>query len=141
MGVFLSWLARRHGLGLTVLAGRSALDRKAVCAHNIELADPTPWPSGGELLLTTGLRLPGTPGQRACVARLTGVGVAAVALGTGPSHAQVPAAAETAGADPHVPFGGSRHSGFGPREQGSAARDFFTTTTTVYVRGSRTVTL
>ncbi|MCX5339522.1 aldehyde dehydrogenase family protein [Streptomyces atratus] len=46
---------------------------------------------------------------------------------------------ETAGADPHVPFGGSRHSGFGPREQGRAARDFFTTTTTVSIRGSRTV--
>lgn len=43
---------------------------------------------------------------------------------------------ETAGADPHVPFGGSKESGFGPKEQGRAAREFFTTTTTVYLRAS-----
>ncbi|WP_033289017.1 aldehyde dehydrogenase family protein [Amycolatopsis jejuensis] len=43
---------------------------------------------------------------------------------------------ETAGADPHVPFGGAKQSGFGPKEQGRAAREFFTTTTTVYLRGS-----
>jgi aldehyde dehydrogenase (NAD+) len=43
---------------------------------------------------------------------------------------------ETAGADPHVPFGGSKDSGFGPKEQGRAAREFFTTTTTVYLKAS-----
>ena len=42
---------------------------------------------------------------------------------------------ETAGADPHVPFGGAKKSGLGPKEQGSAAREFFTHTTTVYLRG------
>ena len=42
---------------------------------------------------------------------------------------------ESAGADPHVPFGGAKKSGFGPKEQGSAAREFFTHTTTVYLRG------
>jgi len=41
---------------------------------------------------------------------------------------------ETAGADPHVPFGGVKHSAFGPKEQGGAAREFFTTTKTVYLR-------
>ncbi len=44
---------------------------------------------------------------------------------------------ETAGAEPHVPFGGNKHSGFGPKEQGRAAREFFTTTTTVYLKPSR----
>ncbi len=44
---------------------------------------------------------------------------------------------ETAGADPHVPFGGAKQSGFGPKEQGRAARDFFTTTKTIYLRSSR----
>lgn len=44
---------------------------------------------------------------------------------------------ETAGADPHVPFGGARHSGFGPKEQGRASREFFTHSTTVYLRGGR----
>ncbi len=42
---------------------------------------------------------------------------------------------ESAGADPHVPFGGARKSGLGPKEQGAAAKDFFTHTTTVYLRG------
>ncbi|MGF9660435.1 aldehyde dehydrogenase family protein [Arthrobacter crystallopoietes] len=42
---------------------------------------------------------------------------------------------ESAGADPHVPFGGAKKSGYGPKEQGAAAKDFFTHTTTVYLRG------
>ncbi|MDX1872032.1 aldehyde dehydrogenase family protein [Mycolicibacterium sp. 120266] len=42
---------------------------------------------------------------------------------------------ESAGADPHVPFGGAKKSGLGPKEQGRAAREFFTHTTTVYLRG------
>jgi alpha-ketoglutaric semialdehyde dehydrogenase len=42
---------------------------------------------------------------------------------------------ESAGADSHVPFGGAKKSSLGPKEQGSAAREFFTHTTTVYMRG------
>ncbi|TGD89276.1 aldehyde dehydrogenase family protein [Mycolicibacterium sp. CH28] len=42
---------------------------------------------------------------------------------------------ESAGADPHVPFGGAKKSGLGPKEQGTAAREFYTHTTTVYLRG------
>lgn len=42
---------------------------------------------------------------------------------------------ETAGADPHVPFGGAKGSAYGPKEQGRASREFFTHTTTVYLRG------
>jgi aldehyde dehydrogenase (NAD+) len=42
---------------------------------------------------------------------------------------------ESAGADPHVPFGGAKKSSLGPKEQGSAAREFLTHTTTVYMRG------
>lgn len=40
----------------------------------------------------------------------------------------------TAGVDPHVAFGGRKGSSFGPREQGTHARDFFTQTKTAYVR-------
>lgn len=43
---------------------------------------------------------------------------------------------ESAGADPHVPFGGAKKSGYGPKEQGGAAKEFFTHTTTVYLRGA-----
>lgn len=42
---------------------------------------------------------------------------------------------ESAGADPHVPFGGAKKSGLGPKEQGGAAKEFFTHTTTVYLTG------
>lgn len=38
----------------------------------------------------------------------------------------------TAGVDYHVPFGGTRGSSYGPREQGFAAVEFFTTTKTAY---------
>ncbi|MEV5011697.1 aldehyde dehydrogenase family protein [Streptomyces sp. NPDC056159] len=48
---------------------------------------------------------------------------------------------ETAGADPHVPFGGAKQSAYGPKEQGRAAREFFTRTTTVYLRSSGGPTL
>jgi acyl-CoA reductase-like NAD-dependent aldehyde dehydrogenase len=40
--------------------------------------------------------------------------------------------AQTAGADVHVPFGGVKSSGFGPHEQGRAAREFYTEIVTVY---------
>jgi aldehyde dehydrogenase (NAD+) len=39
---------------------------------------------------------------------------------------------QTAGVDVHVPFGGLKGSGFGPHEQGRAARDFYTESVTVY---------
>jgi aldehyde dehydrogenase (NAD+) len=38
----------------------------------------------------------------------------------------------TAGVDYHVPFGGRKESSYGPREQGSHAREFFTTVKTAY---------
>jgi aldehyde dehydrogenase (NAD+) len=41
---------------------------------------------------------------------------------------------ETAGVEPHLPFGGVKGSSSMQREQGMAARDFFTTVKTVYVR-------
>ena len=41
---------------------------------------------------------------------------------------------ETAGVEPHVPFGGIKGSSSMSREQGKAARQFFTTTKTVYLR-------
>lgn len=39
---------------------------------------------------------------------------------------------QTAGADVHVPFGGSKSSGYGPHEQGRAAIEFYTEEVTVY---------
>jgi aldehyde dehydrogenase (NAD+) len=39
---------------------------------------------------------------------------------------------QTAGADVHVPFGGSKGSGYGPHEQGRAAIEFYTEEITIY---------
>lgn len=41
--------------------------------------------------------------------------------------------AATSGVDYHVPFGGSKQSGIGPKEQGLAARDFYTDTRTILI--------
>jgi len=38
----------------------------------------------------------------------------------------------TAGVDPHVPFGGRKGSSYGPREQGTYAREFYTAVKTAY---------
>jgi aldehyde dehydrogenase (NAD+) len=40
---------------------------------------------------------------------------------------------ESTGAEPHVPFGGVKASSSGGREQGQAAREFFTETKTIYL--------
>jgi acyl-CoA reductase-like NAD-dependent aldehyde dehydrogenase len=39
--------------------------------------------------------------------------------------------APTTGVDFHAPFGGEKESSYGPREQGTAAREFYTRTVTV----------
>lgn len=59
--------------------------------HVSELADPTPFLEGGELLLTTGMPLVGRGVQtRAYAARLRRRGVAGLGLGLGPVHDEVP---------------------------------------------------
>ncbi|MGI9220807.1 MAG: aldehyde dehydrogenase family protein, partial [Woeseiaceae bacterium] len=42
--------------------------------------------------------------------------------------------APTAGVDYHVPFGGSKGSSYGSREQGRYAREFYTTVKTAYTQ-------
>jgi aldehyde dehydrogenase (NAD+) len=39
----------------------------------------------------------------------------------------------TAGLDYHVPFGGRKKSSYGPREQGTYAKDFYTIVKTAYI--------
>jgi len=41
--------------------------------------------------------------------------------------------APTSGVDFHAPFGGAKESSYGPREQGPAARDFYTETRTITI--------
>lgn len=85
-------LAARSGLGLTIVAGGAGADRVITWAHGIELPDPTPWLSGGELVMTTGLALPDEPdGLARYVYRLAQAGVAALAIDTGITLSDVPA--------------------------------------------------
>ncbi|NUT52114.1 MAG: PucR family transcriptional regulator, partial [Saccharothrix sp.] len=59
MALTVGQLARELGLAVHVDVG---LDRVVAWAHSTELADPTPFLEGGELLLTTGIAL-GPPGD------------------------------------------------------------------------------
>ncbi|MFC6237911.1 PucR family transcriptional regulator ligand-binding domain-containing protein [Longivirga aurantiaca] len=80
-------------LGLTVFAGASALDHSVRWVAVSELEDPGPFLEGGELVLTTGMRLPTQAADcSAYVARLVAADAAALGLGVGLSHAEVPAA-------------------------------------------------
>ena len=80
------------GLGLSVVAGEAGLDRPIRWAHTSELQDPTPWLSGGELLLTTGMGLTGSASlQRAYIRRLTSAGLAGLGFGVGFGSDEVPA--------------------------------------------------
>jgi len=103
VSVSVRWLTEQRQLGLVILAGSQGLDRRIEWAHSIELADPSPWLRGGELLLTTGLRLPSADGDElhSYVGRLSRAGVVALGFGVGLSHARVPdaivAAADAAG--------------------------------------------
>ena len=79
------------GLGLTVVAGASGLDRSIRWPHISELQDPTPWLSGGELLLTTGMDLRGSPVvQRSYIKRLVRANLAGLGFGVGFGFEEVP---------------------------------------------------
>ncbi len=69
------------GTPVQVLAGARGLDRPVRWVHISELADPTPWLSGGELLLTTGMGI--HDGGRAYVEGLATHGIAGLGVGTG----------------------------------------------------------
>ena len=106
MPVTVATLLRTPALELTLHTDSAATDRPLSWVHVSELADPTPFLEGGELLLTTGLAL-GSHGGGAeegsveeYVRRLADAGVAALGLGTGLSVPQMPAALVTA-ADAH----------------------------------------
>jgi purine catabolism regulator len=89
-------------LGLVVRAAAGSLDRPVRWVAVSELEDPAPFLEGGELLLTTGMRLPEKSAACAAyVTRLVAADVVALGLGIGLSHPTVPdalvAAAEKAG--------------------------------------------
>ncbi|WP_043635947.1 PucR family transcriptional regulator [Nonomuraea candida] len=87
----LQTVARR--MNLRPVAGTSDPGALAAAVRWVavsELADPTPYLEGGELLLTTGLRLEGD--LTGYVARLVRRGVAGLGFGVGVSHEEIPPA-------------------------------------------------
>ena len=79
-------------LELSLLAGEQGADAPLRWVHITELLDPTPWLSGGELLLTTGLQLQTAAKQRQFVRRLSTHHLAGLGFGTGFEHQQIPSA-------------------------------------------------
>jgi purine catabolism regulator len=78
-------------LDVRLLAGERGLHLPVRWVHISELLDPTPWLSGGELLLTTGMQLDTEDQQREYAARLADHHLAGLGFGTGFKHAAIPA--------------------------------------------------
>ncbi|MFZ0379183.1 MAG: PucR family transcriptional regulator ligand-binding domain-containing protein [Solirubrobacteraceae bacterium] len=79
-------------LDVRLVAGEGSLNLPVRWVHISEILDPTPWLSGGELLLTTGMQLD-TPAQaREYAVRLADHHLAGLGFGTGFKHATVPEA-------------------------------------------------
>jgi purine catabolism regulator len=91
-------------LDVGVLAGEANLDAPVRWVHISELADPTPWLSGGELLLTTGLAVATPEAQRAYVAQLADHGLAGLGFGVGFGHDEVPPALVEAAVERDFPI-------------------------------------
>lgn len=97
MPVTLAALLGNRPLGLRLHTTTAPADRPISWVHVSELADPTPFLEGGELLLTTGLALLSDEQPvEEYVRRLADVGVVGLGLGTGLSHPAVPADLVTA---------------------------------------------
>jgi PucR family transcriptional regulator, purine catabolism regulatory protein len=79
-------------LGLTLVSGQESAHAHVRWVHSTELADPTPWLKGGELLLTTGMQLDGAKSQRELIDKLAEHEIAGLGFGTGFAHKRVPAA-------------------------------------------------
>ncbi|MGI5348503.1 PucR family transcriptional regulator ligand-binding domain-containing protein [Streptomyces sp. CA-250714] len=90
----LATLVQNSALRLSVLAGHHRLDAAVRWAHASELADPTPYMDGGELILFTGLKLDADDpaAMRAYVEKLVGKGVIGLGFAAGVNYDGVPKA-------------------------------------------------
>ena len=78
--------------GVRLLTGEAPVDVPVRWVHISELKDPTPWLSGGELLLTTGMQLNTVQRQREFIERLADHHLAGLGFGIGFGHREVPPA-------------------------------------------------
>ncbi|MFG3253572.1 PucR family transcriptional regulator [Streptomyces sp. NPDC048172] len=90
----LATLVQHSALRLAVLAGHDRLDTPVRWAHASELADPTPYMDGGELILFTGLKLDAQDPEamRSYVSRLAEKGVVGLGFAAGVNYEGVPEA-------------------------------------------------
>ncbi len=79
-------------LDLRLLAGEDGLDLPIRWVHMSELLDPTPWLSGGEVLLSTGMQLDTQVRQREFIERLVANRTAGLGFAIGIVHDEVPPA-------------------------------------------------
>jgi purine catabolism regulator len=79
-------------LDLDFAAGAEAAEAPLRWIHISELEDPTPWLSGGELMLTTGIPLDSAAKQRSYIRLLAEHNLAGLGFGTGFSHEELPKA-------------------------------------------------
>jgi purine catabolism regulator len=101
-------------LRVRLVAAGDGMDRPISWVHSSELADPTPFLGGGELLLTLGGGLRGGPGggrgrpgaaePDRYIDRLVSSGVAALGFGTGLGHDTLPAELVAAAQRRHLPL-------------------------------------
>lgn len=102
-------LLRRADLGMTLLAGEasSQLTEPIRWVTTSELVDPTPYLRGGELLLTTGMRLRSARFTAAqYVSRLADAGVVGIGIGVGRelAYRRAPARLVSAAAERGLPL-------------------------------------
>ncbi|WP_019201432.1 PucR family transcriptional regulator [Tsukamurella sp. 1534] len=105
MAVTVRWLLAQRSLGLRLRAGEAGVGGAVTFVMTTELADPTPWLSGGEMLLTTGIGIPPDgAGCRDYVQRLAARGVSALGFGVGVSRDSAPSDLIAAADDVGLPL-------------------------------------
>ncbi|MFJ4651692.1 PucR family transcriptional regulator [Nocardia sp. NPDC088792] len=92
MSVSVGWVLTQPDLAVRLRGGAGGIHREIDLVVTTELENPYPWLSGGELVLTTGMRLPDDPARRGDYLRgLNDRGVAGVGFGVGLTHDELPA--------------------------------------------------
>ncbi|WP_435173587.1 PucR family transcriptional regulator [Actinacidiphila sp. bgisy145] len=106
MPLTLASLAHHTSLRLTVLAAGGQLAAEVRWVHTSELEDPAPYLEGGELLLTTGLKLDTADAGAVAgyVRRLAAAGVVGLGFGVGVGHDEVPPALVEAAEEAGLPL-------------------------------------
>jgi len=137
--------ALARGGRLLTGSGRPAGEGWYLEPSAVELDDPTdPFAMDETFGPAVSVQRVASDGDAVRVANASRYGLAGAVYGTDADRAEsvaralevgmVRVNAPTVGIDYHAPFGGLKASSYGPREQGEASREFFTTTRTVFVK-------